>query len=188
MTGDPAISTFLVSSRTPQRTATVLSERLSRTGAHVADVVSARSSVTTVSGLAAADLTGLSRLELAFALLLALACSGLALLLGAGQRRRALVLLSALGATAGQRRRFLSAEANALLLGGLAAGTAITAVISFLLVKVLTGIFDPPPTAPSIPVSYLLALLVSVGGATALAVAGLGRLGSRAGPAELREL
>jgi len=55
--------------------------------------------------------------------LLALACSGLALALGITERRRALVLLAALGATARQRGRFLTAEARALLAGGLATST-----------------------------------------------------------------
>ncbi len=187
-TGDPAISTYLVSSRTPSATAAAVTTRLAGTGASVADVISARSTVTTVSGLAAADLTGLSRLELAFALLLALACSGLALLLGAAQRRRALVLLAALGATARQRGRFLRSEASALLVSGLVGGLAIAGAISYLLVKVLTGIFDPPPTGATLPIGYLVALVLSVVAVTGLAVVALGRLGSRAGPAELREL
>ena len=113
-------------------------------------------------------------------------------LLGAGSAARCraaparLVLLAALGATARQRGRFLAGEAWALLIGGVLAGAAITPSMSYLLVKVLTGIFDPPPTAASIPGGYLLVLVAGVAAATGLAVAALGRLGSRAGPAELR--
>jgi putative ABC transport system permease protein len=187
-TRSDAVSTYLISSGDPAGTATALRGQLAGTGAQVQDVVSARSTVTTVSGLAAADLAGLSRLELAFGLVLALACSGLALLLGAAQRRRALVLLGALGATPRQRGRFLAGEARALLLGGLAGGTVIAATISSLLVKVLTGIFDPPPTAATLPVGYLLALLASVCAATELVVLALRRHGSRGGISQLREL
>ncbi|MCW2616565.1 MAG: hypothetical protein JWN08_3559, partial [Frankiales bacterium] len=187
-TGSDAVSTYLISSGDPAGTATALRGQLAGTGAQVQDVVSARSTVTTVSGLAAADLAGLSRLELAFGLALALACSGLALLLGAAQRRRALVLLGALGASPRQRGRFLAGEARALLLGGLAGGTVIAATISYLLVKVLTGIFDPPPTGATLPVGYLLALLASVSAATELVVLALRRQGSRGGISQLREL
>ncbi len=182
------MSTYLVSSRDPAGTGAELRSRLTGTGARVQDVVSARSTVTTVSGLAAADLAGLSRLELAFGFVLALACSGLALLLGAAQRRRGLVLLGALGATGRQRGRFLAGEAWALVLGGTMGGAVIAAVVAYLLVKVLTGIFDPPPTAATLPVGYLLALPAGVAVATVLVVAAANRLGSRAGPAELREL
>lgn len=187
-TGSDAVGTFLVSSSDPPATATALRAALGSTGATVSDVVSARQSVTTASGLAASDLSGLSRLELGFGVLLALACSGLALLLGIRQRRRALVLLASLGASARQRGRFLSAEARALLAGGLLGGAAVTAAISYQLVKVLTGIFDPPPSAAAVPIGYLTVLATSVLAVSALVVTAVGRLAGRAGPAELREL
>jgi putative ABC transport system permease protein len=187
-TGSSAVSTYLVATSDPTRTAHALRGRLAGSGAQVQDVVSARSSVTTISGLAAADLAGLSRLELAYGLGLALVCSGLALLVGASQRRRALVLLAALGATRRQRGRFLAGEAWALLVGGVLAGAVIALAMSYLLVKVLTGIFDPPPTGATLPTAYLLALLGSVTAATTAAVPLLSRLASRAGPSELRAL
>ncbi len=187
-TQSAAVSSYLISSSDPTRTATALRARLGGTSARVSDIVSARSTVTTVSGLAGADLAGLARLELAFGLVLALACSGLALLLGAAQRRRALVLLGALGATARQRGRFLAGEAWAVLTGGVLAGAVIAATVSYLLVKVLTGIFDPAPTAPTLPSGYLLILLGSVTAATAVVVLAVNRLGSRASLTELRDL
>jgi putative ABC transport system permease protein len=60
--------------------------------------------------------------------------------------------------------------------------------VAYLLVKVLNGIFDPPPASPSIPWSYLTALVVLIGAVTASIVAGVGRLAARAGPSELRDL
>ncbi len=187
-TGSDAVGTFLVSSADPTRTATALRDQVSGTGATVADVVSARATVTTASGLAAADLAGLSRLELGFGVLLALACSGLALLLGIAQRRRALVLLAALGASARQRGRFLAAEAWGLLVGGLLGGAAIAATMSYLLVKILTGIFDPPPSSVALPLGYLGGLALAVLVSAVLVVATVGRWVGRAGPAELRDL
>ena len=41
--------------------------------------------------------------------------------------------------------------------GGLALGAVIAAAISDMLVKVLTGVFDPPPDALSVPWGYLAA-------------------------------
>jgi putative ABC transport system permease protein len=187
-TGSDAVGTFLVSSADPVRTAAAMQELVAGSGASVSDVQSARSTVTSATGLAAADLRGLSRLELGFGVLLALACSALALLLGVAQRRRALVLLAALGATPRQRGRFLSAEASGLLFGGLLGGLAVAATISYLLVKVLTGIFDPPPSSAAVPLGYLAALAGAVVVASVAVVAAVGRLVSRAGPAELRDL
>jgi putative ABC transport system permease protein len=187
-TGSDAVGSFLVSSSSPAATASSLRSMLSGSGAQVHDTTSEDAHVTSASGLAATDLTGLSRIELGFGALMALACSGLALLGGIIERRRALVLLAALGASARQRGRFLTAEAEGLVIWGVAGGIAIGAVISFMLVKVLTGIFDPPPAAASVPWPFLATLLSAVGGVTAAVVALFGRLAARAGPAELRDL
>jgi putative ABC transport system permease protein len=187
VTGSAAVGSFLIRSPTPLATAAALRDRLGPT-AQVHDIVTDRSTVTSASGLASADLSGLSRLELGFGLLLALACSGLALALGIVERRRALVLLAALGATARQRRRFLTAEARAVLAGGLLGGAVIGTTIAYLLVKVLTGIFDPAPTGLSVPVLYLTVLVASVIAATVAVLLVMGRLASRAGPSQLRDL
>jgi putative ABC transport system permease protein len=186
-TGSAAVGTFLIKSATPTATAAALSQRVGP-GVQVHDIVADRAAVTSASGLAGADLSGLSRLELGFGLLLALACSGLALALGITERRRALVLLAALGATARQRGRFLTAEARALLAGGLLGGAALGAIIAYLLVKVLTGIFDPAPTGLTVPTGYLAVLLLSVAAATAAVLIVFGRLAARSGPSQLRDL
>ncbi len=186
-TGSDAIGTFLIKSSTPSATAAAL-RRYVAPGTQVHDIVADRSTVPSASGLASADLSGLSRLELGFGLILALACSALALALGITERRRALVLLAALGATARQRGRFLTAEARALLAGGMIGGAVIGTVIAYLLVKVLTGIFDPAPTGLTVPVAYLAAVTVSVVASSAAVLVVFGRLASRAGPSQLRDL
>jgi putative ABC transport system permease protein len=188
-TGSDAVGTFLATSNTPGTTADALRAKLSATsGARVQDISTAGSGVTSTGGLAGSDLSGLSHLELGFGVLLALACSGLALTGGIVERRRALVLLAALGATARQRGRFLAAEARAIVVAGVLGGTTIGGVIAYLLVKVLTGIFDPPPSTASIPWGYLMLLLGLVAGVTVVVVAGVGRWAGRAGPGELRDL
>ena len=99
-TGSDAVGSFLISSGSPARTAATLRKELlaSGSGATVQDISSAGSHVTSASGLAASDLGGLSRLELGFGVLLALACSALALAGGIVERRRA---LGAAGGTRG---------------------------------------------------------------------------------------
>jgi putative ABC transport system permease protein len=154
----------------------------------VQDVTSASAGVTSASGLAATDLSGLSRLVLGFGVLLALACSGLALLAGIVERRRALVLLAALGATARQRERFLADEARMLVVAGLVGGAVIGATIAYLLVKELTGIFDPTHAAATIPWTYLTTVVGLIAAVTVAVVVGVGRLAARAGPSELRDL
>jgi putative ABC transport system permease protein len=186
-TGSDAVGAFLIKSNTPSSTAAALRAH-QPAGTQVHDIVADRATVTSASGLASADLSGLARLELGFGFVLALACSGLALALGISERRRALVLLAALGATARQRGRFLTAEARALLTGGVLGGALIGATVAYLLVKVLTGIFDPAPTGLTIPSTYLAALLASVIAATTTVLIIFGRLASRAGPSQLRDL
>lgn len=189
-TGSDAVSTFLVLTTTPAETAAALRSQQfgARSGVQVHDVSSAGGQVTSASGLAGTDLEGLSRLVLGFGALLAFACSGLTLLAGIVERRRALVLLAALGATPRQRGRFLSREARAMVGSGMVGGAVIGTVIAYLLVKVLTGIFDPAPAAPTVPWAYLSVLVSVVTGVSLAVVSGVGRLVARAGPSELRDL
>jgi putative ABC transport system permease protein len=187
VTRSDTVSAFLVHSSNPTKTATALRAQLGN-GWQIHDVVSGRNGVTTASGLAATDLGGLARLELGFAVVFALACSALALALGVAQRRRALVLLAVLGATPRQRGRFLGAEGRTLIAAGLVGGAAIGAVIGYMLVKVLNGIFDPPPDHLIIPLRYVFTLVVTVVLIAVAVVAGVGRLAARAGSSQLRDL
>lgn len=189
-TGSESVGTFLASTSTPAATAARVRSRLLAThsAARISSIASPGAQVTSATGLAASDLSGLSRLELGFGIVLALACSGLALVGGIVERRRALVLLAALGASSRQRGRFLGSEASAMVVSGALGGALIGATISYLLVKVLTGIFDPPPDALSVPWAYLAVLAALVAGVTTLVVMVVGRLVARAGPSELRDL
>jgi putative ABC transport system permease protein len=187
VTHQPGATTLLVASGSPAATARWLRDHAGPV-ARVSDISTARASVTTASGLAATDLGGLARLELGFGVLLAVSAFGLALLVGVVQRRRALVILAALGASARQRGRFLASEARAVLVGGLIGGVAIAAAIAAMLVKVMTGIFDPPPDHPTVPWGYLAMLLCLVVVTAVVVVSVVGRWAGRAGPRELRDL
>jgi putative ABC transport system permease protein len=54
---------------------------------------------------------------------------------------------------------------------GVALGLPAGAIIAYVLVKLLTGVFDPPPDALSYPWGYLAALVVTAVGAALLAAA-----------------
>ena len=122
------------------------------------------------SSLTAVDLRGLTRLELSFAFILLAAASGLVLALGLAERRRTFAILSALGAKSAQLGAFLWSEGLFVLVSGAVVGLLTGFGVAEMLVKVLTGVFDPPPEALSVPWSYLLWLVVAAAVATILAI------------------
>jgi putative ABC transport system permease protein len=119
---------------------------------------------------------------------LAAAASGLALGLGFRERRRSFAIAGALGARPRQLGGFVWSESLFVTGGGLVLGTAIAAGISYLLVKVLSGVFDPPPDVLAVPWGYLgLVVALTIG---AVAAAGSLTLRALRRPAmeELRDL
>jgi putative ABC transport system permease protein len=70
------------------------------------------------------------------------------------------------------------------VLGGLTTG----AVIAAELIKVLTGIFDPPPQHPAIPWTFVGTVLLVVLAAAVAAAAGSARWTARFDASRLRDL
>jgi putative ABC transport system permease protein len=169
-TGSDAVGTFLVD--TGGTDVTGVADR-------VRTVVGTSGNVTTIndarglvgSSLSSVDLSRLTRLELAFALLIAGAAGGLVIGLGIAERRRTIALATNLGATNRQVRRLGAAEPFYVLVLGTACGLATGAGLSYLLVKVLTGVFDPPPASLAVPWTYLSAVVACTVTAVALAAA-----------------
>ncbi|MDR0343595.1 MAG: ABC transporter permease, partial [Nocardiopsaceae bacterium] len=124
----------------------------------------------TLSGLTALDLSGLTRLELTFAFILAGAASALVLALGLVERRRTFAIAAALGARRPQLASFVWSEAIFVTAGGILLGVLTGWALSFIVVKILTGVFDPPPEHLFVPWAYLAAL----GGVTCAAIAAAG--------------
>ena len=186
-TGSDAVGTFLVQTdgTNPATVATRIRKQVG-TSAAVTDIVTQRKVIG--SNLTAVELGGLTKVELGFALILAIAASGLALGLGFHERRRSFAIASALGAKSRQLGAFVWGESAFVTIGGLALGAVIAVGITDMLIKVLTGVFDPPPDYLSIPWGYLSGVLVL----TVAAVAAAGTLTLRAlrRPAieELRDL
>ncbi|MGI8921345.1 MAG: FtsX-like permease family protein [Solirubrobacteraceae bacterium] len=186
-TGSDAVGSFLV--QTDGTNPAVVAKRISSvvgSSAAVTDIVNQR--VVVGSNLTAVELSGLTRIELGFALVLAAAATGLALGLGFQERRRTFAIASALGARSRQLGGFVWGESAFVTGGGLVLGAVMAGVLSITLVHVLTGVFDPPPDALSIPWGYL----IGVGGAVIATVllAGIITLRALRRPAieELRDL
>ncbi len=186
-TGSDAVGSFLIDTAggSPARVAARVRAVIGPS-AKVSDIGSTRRVVG--SSLTAVDLSGLTRVELAFALLLVAAATGLVLAVGFAERRTTFAIVAALGA----RRRDLGglvwAEAAFVSIGGLLAGAAGGWVLSEMLVKVLTGVFDPPPAALAVPWRYLLAVTIVAIAAVVLTAAVTLRWARRSSVSTLREL
>ncbi len=150
-TGSPAYQVMLVRSNgSPPAVAGEVRHVLGpASGAAVQDIDSQLK--ITLSGLTALDLSGLTRLELAFAFILAAAASGLVLALGLVERRRTFAIAAALGARSRQLASFVWSEAIFVTMGGLLLGVLSGWTLSFIIIKILTGVFDPPPPHLFVP-------------------------------------
>jgi putative ABC transport system permease protein len=186
-TGSDAVGAFLV--QTDGTSPAVVSKRLQHvlgTSANVTDIVNQRKVIG--SNLTAVELSGLTRVELGFALILAIAASGLTLGLGFQERRRTFALASALGAKSRQLGGFVWGESLFVTTGGLILGTIAAVGIANMLVKVLSGVFDPPPDALTVPWTYLGAVVVLTVGAVGVAGSVILRTLRRPAIEDLRDL
>lgn len=138
------------------------------------------------SSLTAVDLGGLTRLELGFAVLMIAGVTGLILALGLAERRRAFTILAALGAKPWQLGAFIWSEALPVVGIGAIAGTALGFAVAWVLVRLLSGVFDPPPEALAVPWMYLLLIAVAAVACTLTAVRFMLTLARRPDPYALR--
>jgi putative ABC transport system permease protein len=135
-------------------------------GAKVRDITEARRLIG--SSLTAVGLRGLTRLELTYAVVLAACASGLILTLGVLDRRRSFAIMAAVGARPSQILAFLRSEALLIFAGGLLSGVLTGSAVAWMLVKLLTGVFDPPPDRLTVPWVYL-GLLIAAAAASVVA-------------------
>jgi putative ABC transport system permease protein len=153
-TGSDTVGLFLIDTNHVDTTAVAAQVQAAvGTSAKVNDIANKRRKIG--SSLTSVELAGLTRVELGFALLLAAAASGLVLWLGLNERRRTFAIAYALGANRRQLAGFVSSEATFVTMGGLALGSVSGWALTRMIVKVLNGVFDPPPTMLAIPWSYL---------------------------------
>jgi putative ABC transport system permease protein len=135
----------------------------------VSDIGSAQRQIG--SSLSAIDLRGLTILELSFGVVFVVSATALAMFLSLSERRRSFAVLSALGAKRRHLSAFMWSEAVTILFGGGLAGICLGWFVAFALVRVLAGVFDPPPETLTVPWVYLLLLCISAITLTAAGVA-----------------
>jgi putative ABC transport system permease protein len=152
-TGSNAVEKFLIQTSAPPPHVAKLVSKQVGAGARVSDITSKRKKIG--GSLTATEIAGLTRVELGFALLLAAAATGLLLWLGLAERRRTFAIADALGAKSRQLGSFIWSETAFVTIGGFVLGAAGASALAYMLVKILTGVFDPPPTGLAVPWLYL---------------------------------
>jgi putative ABC transport system permease protein len=132
-----------------------------------------RQAVQTVSSITTVDLTGISRLEQAFAIGLAAAAMWLFVNLVVSERRHEFATMAALGASLHDIGAFVRSEAVAVLGAALALAALLGWLLAEMLIAMLQHVFDPPPDHLAIPWSFLglLALAAVTGALLAAGVA-----------------
>lgn len=186
-TGSNAVGTFLIQTGNtpPDKVAKLVAAKVG-TSALVSDITSKRRKI--AGSITSVELAGLTRVELGFALVLAAAATGLLLWLGLAERRRTFAIAQALGASPRQLGSFIWSETAYVTLGGLILGAAGAAALAVMLVKVLTGVFDPPPTGLAVPWAYLIGVASVALAAVATAGAAAIRSVRRPAVSVLRDL
>jgi putative ABC transport system permease protein len=96
--------------------------------------------------------------------------------------------MSVLGANRHQLRGLVLSEGFLLSVGGLLGGAVIAWGLAQMLVTVLTGVFDPPPSDIAVPWTYLASTAVAVAATLAIAALISARASTRPAVEELRDL
>ena len=185
-THDPTTGTFLIDTTAGQERAVAdVARNALGTSAVVTDITQTRGLIG--SSLTAVDLRGLTRVELALAAVLVLAASALVTGLQLAERRRTFAIASVLGARRRQLVNLAVSEAALTSALGLGAGALIGWAMSHMLVKVLSGVFDPPPATLAIPWGYLTLIAIAALAAVAAASAVASQLTTSTTVADLRD-
>jgi putative ABC transport system permease protein len=134
----------------------------------------------TSSSITTVDLTGISHIEQAFAIVLAAAAMALFVALGISERRQEFATMAAIGAPLSRISAYLWTEAAIVLAVGLALAVGLGWLLSEMLVAILQHVFDPPPDTLAVPWAFLGGLagaaIVATLLATAFASRGIRRL------------
>ncbi|MDX6553799.1 MAG: putative transport system permease protein [Gaiellales bacterium] len=134
----------------------------------------------TTSSITTVDLSGISRIEQAFSLILAAGAMSLFVGLAIGERRQEFATMAALGASVRDISAFLWSEVVMVLGAALILATGLGWLLSVMLVAMLQHVFDPPPDQLSVPWLFLgglgLSAVLAAAVAAALTIRMIGRL------------
>jgi putative ABC transport system permease protein len=156
----------------PRTTAAAVETRVASTGASVGDIT--QQVANTSSSLVAISLTGISRLEEGFAIVLALVAILVFAVLSEIERRREFAIMAAMGARVQLVARFLWSETAVVTVTACLLAAVLGTALAVMLVTILTHIFDPAPDVLALPWAFFAELaLAIIAGALAGAVVGL---------------
>ena len=131
--------------------------------------------VQTVSSITTVDLTGISDIEKAFAVVLAAGAMWLFVTVALAERRHELATMAAVGASLRSIRRFLQSEATLVLGAGLLLAAGLGWLLAEMLVAMLQHVFDPPPDHLAVPWRFLAELAGGALGGALLAMVAASR-------------
>jgi putative ABC transport system permease protein len=147
---------FAEASETPSAVAARVAAATKGLGVSVKDIEG--QAVQTTSSITTVDLTGISRLEEVFAILLAAAAMWLFVDLLVEERRHEFATMAALGASLRDIGAFVRTEALAVLGGSVILAAGLGWLMAEMLVAMLQHVFDPPPESLAIPWGFIALL------------------------------
>ncbi len=169
---------FVGTSGSPSSVGRAVAAATAASGASVKDIRAQNAQ--TASSITAVDLSGISRIEELFAVILAAAAIGLYVGIAVAERRTEFATMAALGATLRETVAFVWSEAALVLGAALALAAVLGWLLAEMLVAMLSHVFDPPPDHLSVPWLFLGALagaaVLGAVASVALAARGLRRL------------
>jgi putative ABC transport system permease protein len=112
----------------------------------------------TVSSITTVDLTGISHIEEAFALVLVAFAMALFVTVSLAERRQELATMTTLGASQRRVASFVWSEVILVLVAGIALAALLGWLLAEMLVAMLQHVFDPPPDSLTAPWSFLAGL------------------------------
>jgi putative ABC transport system permease protein len=155
---------FASSAESPATVAGRVTEATRGFGVTVKDI--RQQSVQTASSITTVDLTGISHLEQAFAIILAAAAMWLFVNVVVNERRHEFATMAALGASLRDIGAFVRAETVAVLAAAVGLAAVLGWLMAQMLVAMLQHVFDPPPDHLAVPWGFLGLLgLGALGGA-----------------------
>lgn len=186
-TGNSASEIMLVrTSINPENIAAAAKKAIGTIDVRISDINSVQKLIN--SSLTSVDLRGLTSIELIFAILLLAGAVGLVLALGLAERKRNFAILKTIGANGKQIDAFIWSEVLIMFLGGSISGILLGTGIAQMLVKVLKGVFDPPPESLAAPWGYLALLAAAAVLSAALAAYTVKFISKRPVVEELRNM
>jgi putative ABC transport system permease protein len=162
---------FAQTSGNPSQVAKIVAARVTAKGAIVKNI--SDQATQTASSITTVGLRGISRIEEAFALLLAAGALILYSVMAFAERRQELATMAALGKRPRSIARFIWTEIVLIVVVAAALASVLGWILAEMLIAMMQHAFDPPPDHLAIPWGFLgaLALVVVAGAALAALVA-----------------